>query len=97
MQIVATDLDDLSEDEIEQLERKVAKLLAAWQVKNLCGAERVFHDDQHIAEPRRELHASKHASVDFEAIRQARLRPVVDSLEGNSHPRADHTDHRGRR
>lgn len=84
MQIAITDLDELSEDEFEHLEQRVNKLLATWQVKNLSGAERVFHDDQHIGEPRRELHATKHSSADIEQIRLARLKPVVDSLEGNS-------------
>ena len=81
-------LDELDDAEFEELERSVNKLLAVWQIKNLRGQSMIYHDDQHIGEPRRELNAIQHPTVDAEKLRAFRMRPVVDSLEGNAlvHP-----------
>jgi hypothetical protein len=89
MTVTADELAALSDAEFEEIEAKVGRLLAVWQIKNLRGQAAVFHDDQHIGEKRRQLNAVKHPSVDAEAL--AKPSPaVVDSLEGNSliHPLA---------
>lgn len=78
------DLDEFSEAELTALERRLARLLAVWEIQNVRGQERVFHDDQHIGEPRRELQALDHPAVDAPALLRARRSPVVDSLEGNA-------------
>ena len=77
------DLDLLTEEELTALERETARLTAAWEVQNLRGCAAVFWDDQRIGEPRRELKALKHPSVDSAAELAFRAKPVVDSLEGN--------------
>ena len=86
--IARSDLDLLTEEELCLLERQTARLTAAWEVQNLRGCAAVFWDDQRIGEPRRELMALKHPSVDAEKELAFRRKPVVDSLEGNSlvHP-----------
>jgi len=81
--ITAEDLADLDDHELDELEREVERLIAVWQVKNLRGTSVFWFDDQRIGEPRRELHALGHASVDAEALLQFRRTPVVDSLQGN--------------
>lgn len=88
MRVTADDLAELSAAEIEKLERDVEKLLAVCEIKNLRGQSMIFHDDQHIGEPRRELNALEHSSVDAEKLRAFRMKPVVDNLEGNTllHP-----------
>ena len=84
------DLDLLSDAELSVLERQTERLLAAWQVQNLRGCAAVFWDDQRIGEPRREMMALAHPSVNAAAELAFRSKPVVDSLEGNSlvHPLA---------
>ncbi len=77
------DLDLLDDEEFCALEGRVNRLLAAWDVQNLRGTAAVFHDDQHIGEQRRELRALGRSGVDAEAVRAQRMKPVVDSLEGN--------------
>lgn len=77
------DLELLSEEELENLEKRVARLLSVWQIQNLRGAAAVFHDDQHIGEQRRELNALDYPGVDAGKILEMRKKPVVDSLEGN--------------
>lgn len=86
----AEDLELLDDGELRELEAEVNRLLAVWEVKNLRANSAIWHDDQHIGERRRELHAVKHPSVDAAALRAGRLKAVVDSLEGNSllHPLA---------
>jgi hypothetical protein len=88
MPVTMEELDSLSEEELAQLERRVEKLLAVWEIKNLRGQAAIFHDDAHIGEKRRELHSLKHPSVDVEGLIKFRATAVVDSLEGNSliHP-----------
>ena len=90
MDITAEDLAALDDAELEQLELEVERLLAVWQVKNVRGQKAIWHDDRHIGEKRREIQAVKHPSVDVEALHEHRMKPVVDSLEGNSliHPLA---------
>ena len=90
LEFTREDLDLLTEAELAALERQTERLLAAWQVQNLRGCAAVFWDDQRIGEPRRELMALKHPSVNAAAELAFRARPVVDSLEGNSlvHPLA---------
>ena len=85
-----TDFDELSDEEFEQLERRVEKLLSMWEIQNLRGQAATFHDDQHIGEQRRELKALKHPSFDVAGEMAFRAKAVVDSLEGNSliHPLA---------
>jgi hypothetical protein len=85
--ITAEDLAGLEDAEFEELEREVARLRAAWEIKNLRGQAAIFHDDQHLGEKRRELRALGHPSADAEVLMKAPP-PVVDSLEGNSliHP-----------
>lgn len=82
------DIRSLSEEEFEELERRVEKLLSVWAVKNLRGQAAAFHDDQHIGEKRRELKALKHPGFDAAKEMAFRRKAVVDSLEGNSliHP-----------
>lgn len=88
LDIEITDFDFLTEEEFAAMELEVARLTSAWQVQNLRGCAAVFWDDQHIGEKRHELNAVKHPSVDIEALYASRMKPVVDSLEGNSliHP-----------
>lgn len=81
--IQRADLDVLSQEEFEDLERRVKKLVAVRKVKNLRGCAAIFHDDQHIGQPRRELQAELHPSVHVEERERMRRTPVVDSLEGN--------------
>lgn len=77
------DLELLTEEELSALEGRVQRLLAVWQVKNLRGCAAIFHDDQHIGQPRRELSVQHHPAVDSAKIKKNRMKPVVDSLEGN--------------
>jgi hypothetical protein len=88
LDIGVDDVAGLDDAEFEQLEAEVERLLAAWEVKNLRGTKAIWHDDQHIGQRRRELDSIHHPSVDLEARRAFRTKPVVDSLEGNSliHP-----------
>ncbi len=88
MEYTIEDIRGLSEEEFEELERRVEKLLSVWAVKNLRGQAAAFHDDQHIGEKRRELKALKHPGFDAAAEMAFRRKAVVDSLEGNSliHP-----------
>lgn len=88
MSISREELDQLPEEEFTQLENKVEKLLAVWEIKNLRGQAATFHDDQHIGEKRRELKALKHPDFDVAGEMAFRAKAVVDSLEGNSliHP-----------
>ncbi len=77
------ELDELSNEEFEALEKSVNKLLAVWEIKNVRGNAAIFHDDQRIGQKRRELQSMKHPSVDVEGIMAFRSKAVVDSLEGN--------------
>lgn len=88
LDIEITDFDFLTDEEFEKMESEVARLTSAWRVQNMRGCAAVFWDDQHIGEKRHELNAVKHPSVDAEALYASRMKPVVDSLEGNSliHP-----------
>lgn len=88
MEYTIEDIRSLSEEEFEELERRVEKLLSVWAVKNLRGQAAAFHDDQHIGEKRRELKALKHPGFDAAKEMAFRRKAVVDSLEGNSliHP-----------
>lgn len=88
MEYTMEDIRSLSEEEFEELERRVEKLLSVWAVKNLRGQAAAFHDDQHIGEKRRELKALKHPGFDAAKEMAFRRKAVVDSLEGNSliHP-----------
>jgi hypothetical protein len=88
MSITINDLEGLSDEEFLIFEKRIAKLLAVWEIKNLRGQAAAFHDDQHIGEKRRELNSLKHPSVDVKGLRDFRSKAVVDSLEGNSliHP-----------
>lgn len=90
MNLTIDDLDALTPGELDALEARLNRLLSAWEIANLRGQAAIFHDDQHIGEPRRELHAVDHPAVDAEALYAFRAKPVVDSLEGNSlvHPLA---------
>lgn len=83
MMITIEDIELLSEEEFIEAEKTVEKLIAVWEVKNLRGRAAVFHDDQHINQPRKELKAMDHPSFDAEAEIAFRMKPVVDSLEGN--------------
>jgi len=80
------DLAALSDDEFEQYEAEVDRLLAVWQVKNLRGQAAIFHDDQHLGDQRRQLTATDHPGAS-EMLNEPRT-AVVDSLEGNAlfHP-----------
>ena len=82
------DLDLLSDEEFEQMESTVNRLLSCVEVQNMRGCAAIFWDDQRIGEKRHELMALKHPSVNVEAEMKFRAKPVVDSLEGNSlvHP-----------
>ena len=84
--ITIEDLAALDDEEFEQYEAEVERLLAVGQVQNLRGQAAIFHDDQHLGEARRELYATGHpgANPAYTAPRAA----VVDSLEGNAlfHP-----------
>lgn len=77
------DLELFSDEEFEELEGRTERLVAAWEIQNLRGQAAIFHDDQHIGEKRRELKALTHPSFDVEAEMAFRMKPVVDSLEGN--------------
>lgn len=90
LDLTREDIDLLTEAELTALEQQSERLLAAWQVQNLRGCAAVFWDDQRIGEPRRELMALKHPSVNAEAELAFRRKVLVDSLEGNSlvHPLA---------
>ena len=77
------DLDLLSDDEFEMIEKDIERQMSVWEVKNLRGQAAIFHDDQHIGENRRELKALKHPSFDVETEMRFRNTAVVDSLEGN--------------
>ncbi|MBP3891249.1 MAG: hypothetical protein J6D29_03670 [Solobacterium sp.] len=81
--ITIEDLDVLEEDEFAELERRIETQIAIWEIKNLRGRMAIFHDDQHIGEPRLELKAIHHPSFDVEGEMNFRKTPVVDSLEGN--------------
>lgn len=83
MNITIEDLDLLTDEEFTEAEKTVNRLIAVWEVKNLRGRAAVFHDDQHIGQPRKELKAMGHPSFDDEAEIAFRMKPVVDSLEGN--------------
>jgi len=84
------DLAEFSADELDALEARLDRQIAVWEVSNLRGQAAIFHDDAHIGEPRRELQAVGHPSVDVDALTAFRMKPVVDSLEGNTliHPLA---------
>lgn len=86
--VTLDELELLTEDEWEQLEKEIDRQISVWEIQNLRGQAAIWHDDQHIGEKRRELKALKHPSVDVEAEMKFRNTPVVDSLEGNSliHP-----------
>jgi len=88
MNISRKDLDCLTEEEFNQLEVRVEKMLSVWEIQNLRGQAATFHDDQHIGEKSREHKALKHPAFDVEGEMAFRARAVVDSLEGNSliHP-----------
>ena len=77
------DLDLLSDEEFEQIEHSVQKLLAVWEIRNLRGRAAIDHDDQHIGQKRKELMALKHPSFDVPGEMAFRMKPVVDNLEGN--------------
>ena len=83
MRVTLEDIDLLSEEEFLEAEKKIEKLISVWEVKNLRGRAAVFHDDQHIGQPRKELKAMEHPSFDKEGEIAFRMKPVVDSLEGN--------------
>lgn len=83
MSVEMEDLDNLSEKEFEDLERRLFKLLSIWEIKNLRGQAAIFHDDQHIGEQRRELKALHHPCFNVEAEMAFRAKPVVDNLAGN--------------
>lgn len=77
------DLELLDESEFAAVEKEVDKLISVWQIKNLRAELMLFHDDQHIGEPRRQLMAVNHPEFDVEGMRIFETKPVVDSLEGN--------------
>lgn len=77
------DLRDLPDDVFEEIEREVDRLMSVWEVKNLRAELMLFHDDQHIGEPRRQLMATNHPAFDVEELISFETKPVVDSLEGN--------------
>ena len=83
MRVTKEDLDLLSEEEFLQAEKTVDKLIAVWEIRNLRGRAAIFHDDQHIGQPRKELKAMGHPAFDTEGEIAFRMKPVVDSLEGN--------------
>ncbi|WP_102345996.1 nuclear transport factor 2 family protein [Bacillus sp. Marseille-P3661] len=83
MELDLSEINEMSEQEFTEAELAVEKLLAVWEIKNLRGCAAIFHDDQHIGQKRRELQATKHPSVDMDAIKAFRMKAVVDSLEGN--------------
>ena len=88
MNFTLEDLELLTDEEFEALEKRVAKQLAVWEIRNLRGRAAIDHDDQHIGQPRKELMALKHPSFDVAAEMAFRAKPVVDNLEGNTllHP-----------
>lgn len=77
------DLELLSDREFEEIEAEVDKLISVWEIKNLRATLMLFHDDQHIGEPRRQLMAVSHPKFDLEGLKMFETKPVVDSLEGN--------------
>lgn len=81
-------LRELPPDQLAEWEQRLDLQLSVWEIRNLRGIFYRYHDDQHIGQKRRELYADEHPGIDMEAIRRARLLPVVDSLEGNTliHP-----------
>ena len=81
--ITKEDLDLLSEEEFEQIEKQIDRQISVWEVCNLRGQAAIFHDDQHIGEKRRELKALHYPGFNVEAEMKFRNTPVVDSLEGN--------------
>ena len=83
MKVTMEDIDLLTEEEFLEAEKTVNRLIAVWEVKNLRGRAAIFHDDQHIGQPRKELKAMDHPSFDREGEIAFRMKPVVDSLEGN--------------
>ena len=83
MKFTMEEIELLSDEEFLEAERTADRLMAVWEVKNLRGRAAVFHDDQHIGQPRKELKAMDHPSFDREAEISFRMKPVVDSLEGN--------------
>lgn len=83
MKLTMEDIELLNEEEFLEAEKTVNKLIAVWEVKNLRGRAAVFHDDQHIGQPRKELKAMEHPSFDAKGEIAFRMKPVVDSLEGN--------------
>lgn len=88
LDITISDLDLLTDEEFEALEKEVARLDSCRKVQNMRGCAAVFWDDQRIGEKRHELNSVKHPSVNVEALYAGRNKAVVDSLEGNSliHP-----------
>lgn len=83
MKFEMEDLEGITEEELEELERRTERLISVWKIQNLRGNAAIFHDDQHIGEARRELHARRHPGADLEGLERLRRTPVVDSLEGN--------------
>lgn len=81
--ITREDLAAMSDEEFELLEKQVQRLISVWEIKNLRGNAAIFHDDQHIGEKRRELHALEYPSVSVEELMKFRAKPVVDCLAGN--------------
>ncbi len=82
-EITMKDLDLLSDEAFDELEKLIDREISVIEVANLRGQAAIFHDDQHIGEKRRELKALKHPSFNVEAEMKFRNTPVVDSLEGN--------------
>lgn len=82
------DLDNLSKDELNDLEQQLHRLIASWQIQNLRATAWRFHDDQHVGDKRRELYADKHPGIDWESVKKSRMTILVDSLDGNTliHP-----------
>ena len=81
--ITIEDLDLMTDEEFEEMEHAIRKLLAVWEIKNLRGRAAIDHDDQHIGQKRKELMALKHPSFDVAGEMAFRAKPVVDNLEGN--------------
>lgn len=82
------DLDLLNDEEFEQVEKEVKRLVSCIGIANMRGSSAIYWDDQRIGEKRHEFMALKHPSVNVEAEMAFRRKAVVDSLEGNSliHP-----------
>lgn len=77
------DLSLLTDDEFDALESEIDRLMSVWEIKNLRATLMLFHDDQHIGEPRRQLMAVEHPDFDSAGLKAFEEKPVVDSLEGN--------------